>query len=140
MFPEEVADIVETEYNRVMEAEAIEEGEYVQNLLHTKANDFPVYIVSEYGSDELDGRADQLGAEERTQYIVALADKLKSYGYRVGVYATQDWFTNNLIYETLVRENLHIWIANEEEPVGGAINRKEITWVLLIIHTCKFGD
>ena len=100
----------------ISEAEAIEEGEYVQNLLHTKANDFPVYIVSEYGSDELDGRADQLGAEERTQYIVALADKLKSYGYRVGVYATQDWFTNNLIYETLVRENLHIWIANEEEP------------------------
>ena len=55
------------------------------------------------------GRADSLDAETRTLVCEAFCRTIENAGYTAGVYASRNWYNNNL--QTARLENYHIWLA-----------------------------
>lgn len=96
----------------ISEAEAIEEANYVYELIKDKDISFPVYIDSEYSNNDHNGRADSLSATDRTTYLIAFCERIKELGYRAGVYASDSWFVNQLDWNTLTTKDYSIWVAN----------------------------
>lgn len=98
--------------------EAEEEAEYINNILSAKHNDFPLFIDSQYGDiEEHSGRADALTVEERTEYLVALGNKLTTFGFHPGIIVTEDWIENNIDYDTLRDANFYFWIVSDTAPL-----------------------
>lgn len=91
--------------------EAIDEASYCHSILKNKQNDFPVYLYSGWGNESHTGRADNINSEERTSIALAWIDKMKSYGYRVGVYAEDSWFRTKLLVSYLYETNASIWVT-----------------------------
>jgi len=102
-------------------AEAEEEAVFIiDQLIKDRQNDFPIYWDSENSGAPADdvGRADNLSVADRTACAVAFVKKIKSLGYRAGVYASQNWFKENLDYNEIVNAGASIWVAryNTEKP------------------------
>ena len=95
----------------ISEGEAIEEANYVYNLIKNKECDFPVYFVSEYSNSTHDGRSDELTKSERTAICIAFCNRIIALGYSAGVQATDTWFNNNLNLSDLTDYNLSIWVT-----------------------------
>jgi len=93
--------------------EAIEEADYVVNhLIDGKQNDFPIYLDSEWSNDNHNGRADSLSKKDRTDCIIAFMDRIKALNYKVGVYASEYWFNDNLDFSRITATGASIWVAN----------------------------
>lgn len=90
----------------VTEAEAIEEASMVCALLRGEDIDYPVFLDVESSG----GRADGLPAMSRTLIINAFVNTMQQNGYRAGVYANKNWFTNKIM-TGLLPENTVIWLA-----------------------------
>lgn len=104
--------------NSISEDEATAEADYVAQLLSERQNDFPVYYISEIADTaSQSGRADNLSKADRTKYALAWGNRMKSYGFRVGVYATEDWLNNNIDYDTLVNNNWSILVSKENSSI-----------------------
>lgn len=98
--------------NAISDAEAIAEANYVAQLLAGRQNDFPVYYDSEIAdTTSHSGRADNLSRDERTHYAQVWGNRMRELGFRVGVYASEYWFENNIDYLTLLNDGWSIWIA-----------------------------
>ncbi len=93
------------------EAEAVEEASMVVSVLAGASLDYPVFLDVE-GSG---GRADVLDNSQRTANIKAFCETIENAGYRAGVYANKNWFTNRIQTEELA--DYVIWLAQYNVPV-----------------------
>lgn len=95
----------------ISESEGVEEANYVHSLINGKTCDFPVYIDSEYSNTSHNGRADGLSASARTDYLIAFCDRMIELGYRVGVYASDSWYANQLELSRIQAKGYSLWVA-----------------------------
>ena len=89
------------------EKEAVEEASAVLELIRDFQLSYPVFIDTEGAGGN--GRADGLDAETRTLVCEAFCRTVENAGYTAGVYASRNWYNNNLQTDRL--ENYHIWLA-----------------------------
>ena len=92
-------------------AEGIEEANYAISIAKKYNVTYPIAIDSEMsGADNDDGRADGLNAFIRTNAVIAFCDQVRNKGYVPMVYASRNWFYNNLQVDRL--SNYEIWLAH----------------------------
>ena len=91
----------------VDEKEAVEEASAVIELIRDYRLTYPVFIDTEGAGGN--GRADGLDEETRTLVCEAFCRTIENAGYTAGVYASRNWYNNNL--QTARLENYHIWLA-----------------------------
>lgn len=89
----------------ITKAEAIEEASMALELVKGYHLQLPIYIDTE-GSG---GRGDNVSKEDRTEFIKAFCETIKTAGYNAGVYSGRYWFTNHVNASEL--EQYHIWVA-----------------------------
>jgi len=87
--------------------EAVEEASAVQTLCRDYELDLPAFIDTEGAGGN--GRADNLDKITRTRVVDTFCTTLESAGMRAGVYASCNWFRNNL--ETDGLGHHYIWLA-----------------------------
>ena len=91
----------------VNEVEAVEEASAVLQLIREYHLEYPVFIDTEGAGGN--GRADGLDAETRTLVCEAFCRTISNAGNQAGVYASRNWYNNNLQTDKL--ENYCIWLA-----------------------------
>ncbi|MCI9336203.1 MAG: hypothetical protein HFH93_01465 [Lachnospiraceae bacterium] len=91
----------------VNEVEAVEEASAVLQLIKEYDLEYPVFIDTEGAGGN--GRADNLDPETRTLVCEAFCRTIANAGYTAGVYASRNWYNNNLHTQKL--ENYCIWLA-----------------------------
>lgn len=89
------------------EVEAIEEASMVLALCKGQKLALPVFIDTEGAGGS--GRADGLDVETRTMVCEAFCRTIENSGFNAGVYASKNWYENNLETERL--EDYTIWLA-----------------------------
>ena len=78
-------------------AEAIEEADFTVDLIKGCNLAFPIFADSEHAEPKLKlGRSDRLSKEDRTRFLISYLERLKSYGYEGGIYASTSWFKDRL--------------------------------------------
>lgn len=88
-------------------AEAVEEASMAVSLLGGEKLDYPVFIDTEGAGGN--GRADNLDAGTRTAVVNAFCRTIENAGLTSGVYASRNWYLNNLNLDDL--EDWKIWLA-----------------------------
>lgn len=91
----------------VNEVEAVEEASAVLELIRNYNINYPVFIDTEGAGGN--GRADGLDPETRTLVCEAFCRTIENAGYDAGVYASRNWYNNNLYTDRL--DNYCIWLA-----------------------------
>ncbi len=91
----------------VNEVEAVEEASAVLQLIREYDLDYPIFIDTEGAGGN--GRADNLDVETRTAVCEAFCRTIANAGYTAGVYASRNWYNNNLHVDKL--EHYCIWLA-----------------------------
>ena len=91
----------------VNEVEAVEDASAVLELIREYELEYPVFIDTEGAGGN--GRADNLDPETRTLVCEAFCRTIANAGYTAGVYASRNWYNNNLHTQKL--ENYCIWLA-----------------------------
>ena len=89
------------------EVEAVEEASMVVSLLGDYELQYPDFIDTEGAGGE--GRADNLDVETRTTVCEAFCRTIENAGFEAGVYASRNWYNNNL--NTSELEDYVIWLA-----------------------------
>lgn len=92
----------------VNEVEAVEEASAVIELVREYKLDFPIFIDTEGAGGN--GRADGLDADTRTLVCEAFCRTIENAGYEAGIYASRNWFNNNLHTDRLDNDYC-IWLA-----------------------------
>lgn len=92
----------------VNEVEAVEEASAVLQLIKEYNLDYPIFIDTEGAGGG--GRADGLDADTRTLVCEAFCRTIENAGYDAGVYASRNWYNNNLFTEKLDNDYC-IWLA-----------------------------
>ncbi len=96
----------------INQAEAVEEASMVLNLTEGYELDYPIFIDTE-GSG---GRADALDVVTRTEVCEAFCETIEQAGLEAGVYASRNWYYNNVDDDALSRYT--IWVAEyRKEPL-----------------------
>ena len=91
--------------------EAVEEASMVLCLNGGLPLDYPIFIDTEGAGGN--GRADGLDVATRTEVCRAFCETIESAGYRAGIYASRNWYYNNL---DMTRLDSHvIWLAEYRE-------------------------
>lgn len=93
------------------DAEAAQEAKYCANLLKSYKITFPVYLDSEHMGPDATGRADKIGKKRRTQYGLTFCKAMRDYGYTVGLYCSEAWFTDEIDGPAFDKAGFEIWIA-----------------------------
>ncbi len=91
----------------VNEAEAVEEASMVLTLCKGSELAFPIFIDTEGAGGN--GRADKLEKGNRTAVCKAFCQTIENAGLNAGIYASKNWFRNNLDMTKL--EDYYIWLA-----------------------------
>ncbi len=91
----------------VNEVEAVEEASAVLKLVRDYSLDYPIFIDTEGAGGS--GRADGLDKETRTLVCEAFCRTVSNAGIRGGVYASRNWYNNNLDMNRL--DAYYIWLA-----------------------------
>jgi len=91
----------------VNEVEAVEEASAVLQLVREYDLQYPIFIDTEGAGGN--GRADGLDPETRTLVCEAFCRTIENAGYEAGVYASRNWYNDNLYVERL--GNYYIWLA-----------------------------
>lgn len=98
------------------QVEAVEEASMAITLCNKYQLDYPIFIDTEGAGGN--GRADALDRTTRTQVCKAFCETVQSAGYSAGVYASKNWYQNNLSVSEL--EPHAIWLAEyKEAPTYG---------------------
>lgn len=93
-------------------SEAVEEASMALSLVEGYELDYPIFIDTE-GSG---GRADTLDVATRTAICEAFCETIEQAGYESGVYASREWFYNNVDDDVLA--DYTIWLAEyRKEPL-----------------------
>ena len=77
-------------------AEAVEEADFVLNLLEGAELSFPIFADSEMAAPLKNGRSDRLSKEDRTTFLIAFLERLRANGKEAGVYASTSWYKDRL--------------------------------------------
>lgn len=93
----------------INEQEAIEEANYVLNLVSGYNITYPIAIDTEEISG-VNARANNLSKEERTSIIAAFCNRIKQAGYEPMIYANKWWINEQLDLSKL--SNYSIWLAH----------------------------
>ena len=94
------------------DAEALEEANYLNNLLVGYKIAYPVYLDSEYAdAKNHNGRGDKLTKASRTVYGLTFCKAMRDYGHTVGLYCSESWYTANIDGAAFARAGFEIWIA-----------------------------
>ena len=101
-------------------SEGVEEADFIINLLensnyHTRIS-LPIAIDTEWSNNNHDGRADFLTKLQRTEAVKGFIDEVAARNYRPMIYASTDWFSNNLDMSQL--GNADIWVADWRDYNG----------------------
>lgn len=89
------------------EIEAVEEASMALMLCRNYKLALPIFIDTEGAGGS--GRADGLGVDTRTAVCEAFCRTIENSGFNAGVYASKNWFNNNLSTENL--SDYTIWLA-----------------------------
>ena len=90
----------------ITEAEAVEEASMVLGQVADYTISYPIFIDVESASN---GRANGLTKAERTAIVKAFCKTITNSGYKAGVYANKNWFTNYINTSELTEYT--IWLA-----------------------------
>ncbi len=97
----------------VSEVEAVEEASMVLALLGDEELTYPIYIDTEGAGGG--GRADALDPDTRTAVCRAFCKTIEASGHRAGIYASRNWWNNNLKSQEL--SDFETWLAEyTDEP------------------------
>ena len=77
-------------------AEAVEEADFVYDLVKDCNLSFPIFADSEMAAPLKNGRSDKMSKEDRTKCLIAFLERLRAYGYTAGVYASTSWYKDRL--------------------------------------------
>ena len=94
----------------ITEDEALEEAGVCINAARGYKIKYPIYFDTEYATGNYSGRADNLSVAERTNIAVAFCEAVKNAGYTPGIYASRNFFYQNLDCSRF--SNYHIWLAH----------------------------
>lgn len=95
------------------EVEGVEEASMVLSLIRNYKINYPLYIDTEGAGGN--GRADGLDKETRTLAVKAFCETIENSGFNAGIYASKNWFEDNLDMEKL--KGYQIWLAQySKEP------------------------
>ena len=92
----------------INEAEAIEQADWVMNVIKPYNIALPVYIDSEAMKNH-DGRADNINKDQRTKNVLAFCNRIQQLGHAAGVYASSSWYKSMLNFDSIKQFN--IWCA-----------------------------
>lgn len=95
------------------EVEAVEEASMVLSLLEGYRISYPIFIDTEGAGGN--GRADFLQKDQRTKVCKAFCETIENAGHISGIYASRNWFHNNL--NTGELEQYTIWLAEYSNQV-----------------------
>lgn len=97
--------------------EAVQEANYVLSLIkrYGVKITYPIAIDTEIANGGA-GRADGLDVATRTAVCKAFCDTIKKAGYTPAIYASRDWFYQNLDINQL--KNYDIWLAHYTDNVA----------------------
>lgn len=98
----------------VNEVEAVEEASMVLSLCKEYEIKYPIFIDTEGAGG--DGRADKLTPDQRTAVCQAFCQTIRNAGYEAGIYASKNWFNNNIKTEILP-DNIYLWLAEYGDAV-----------------------
>lgn len=93
----------------INEREAREQAEWCVNVSKNYKLSLPIFIDSENSSTLANGRADKISVTQRTANIKAFCNRVKEMGMKAGIYASDSWFKDRLIFSQLSNEI--IWVA-----------------------------
>lgn len=101
----------------VNEREAKEEAEYVMEQIKGYDLAMPIYIDLEsvYEPDEM-VRTDGLTKSDYTKIAIAFCNTVEEAGYRGGIYANEQWFTENLDFNQIRKYD--IWLAKYANKIN----------------------
>lgn len=95
------------------EVEGVEEASMVLSLVRKYKIQYPLYIDTEGAGGN--GRADKLDKENRTAAVKAFCETVENSGFNAGIYASKNWFEDNLKMDEL--SGFQIWLAQySNEP------------------------
>lgn len=94
--------------------EAIEEASMVIDQCKLYLLDYPIFIDSESAGGA--GRADKLDKDTRTAIVKAFCETITNSGYEAGVYASKNWWNENLNADDL--SSYHNWLAEYSEKTS----------------------
>jgi GH25 family lysozyme M1 (1,4-beta-N-acetylmuramidase) len=89
------------------QVEAVEEASAAVALLGDIDLDYPVFIDTEGAGGN--GRADNIDVNTRTAVVNAFCKTIQDSGLEAGVYASRNWYYNNL--NTSELDGYNIWLA-----------------------------
>ena len=90
--------------------EAVEEANFVLNLIKQYKITYPVVIDTEYANEQHTGRADNLSKDVRTNVVKAFCDTIKTKGYIPMIYGNKWWFMDALDMSKL--NGFDVWLAH----------------------------
>ena len=93
----------------INEQEAIQEANYVLNLIKNYDITYPIAIDTEDVPNVV-GRADNLSKEQRTAVVASFCNRISEAGYEPLIYANKWWLTEKLDMRYL--ENYPVWLAH----------------------------
>ena len=89
----------------VDEVEAVEEASMVLSMVSGYSLQYPIFLDVESSG----GRADGISAATRTAVCRAFCRTIANSGYRAGIYANKNWFSEKIYTSQL--SNYTIWLA-----------------------------
>ncbi|NLJ30994.1 MAG: hypothetical protein GX424_05255 [Clostridiales bacterium] len=90
--------------------EAVAEAQFTLDILGGRSLSEPIAFDTEYVNDDnVRTNLANLTSQQRTDFAVAFCEKIKSSGYRPMVYASKNWFYNDLIVSRLAPYTT--WVA-----------------------------
>ncbi len=104
----------------ITEEEAREEAEYTVAKAKEYNATLPLFIDSEWSNNKHTGRADSLSREDRTAITLAFMKRVGELGFIPGVYASESWYTEHLIYDAL--RQYYIWVADYGRNTGEIVS------------------
>jgi GH25 family lysozyme M1 (1,4-beta-N-acetylmuramidase) len=123
----------------INEQEGVEEASACLSMVSGYGLNYPIFIDSEYSTSARTGRADGLSKADRTAAVVAFCETVRNSGYSAGVYASKNWYANQLNYATVSQYcvwnarygsapglSCNIWQYTSQGTVPGIPNRVDL--------------
>lgn len=92
----------------INQVEAVEEASMVLKMCEDYDLTYPIFIDTEGAGG--DGRADNLDVRTRTAICEAFCETIRNGGHQGGIYASKNWFNNQLDTSRLP-DDIVIWLA-----------------------------
>ena len=100
------------------------------------ATPIPIWIDSETSASlSRTGRGDLISKEQRTNNILAFCNRMNELGYNAGIYASDSWMKDKLIYDRM--KHLPVWNAKYNSN-NGLIGKKPSNRADLHQFTSKY--